>query len=435
VVEVSGASVSPNTAAIGDTINVRTEDLDGWLISKIDAGYLNDDPFVSKYWKDFGPLVVTDSFDWDEIVPESLSAEVAKKYGPGLSAVRNKFPGEAWRSAVLEARGAFNGFVRRKASELKLVIDDVRFENLKAEVVELIPGPENSSGETVFHSTYRLLRNSDNNATWQRLLHQFKFKRPVRLTLGLQTTNGTWVFMPTRIVPDPDPEKSPFQLQLVDLRWFLAAVVVIIVALVLFALLVGPTDLLRDVDARPRPAGDGNQTVYPVSLARSQMTFWFFLVMAAYLFIWLTTERLDGLNEQMLGLIGISAATALGAAFVSAGKGPLRTLTDEAARVNNPALSAADQEAARLRVARLTAQNERLVKSRPFGRVMDDLLSEDGAISFHRFQMLAWTLVLGLIFISHVCANYAMPAFSATTLGLMGISAGTYLGFKLPDTR
>ena len=44
--------------------------------------------------------------------------------------------------------------------------------------------------------------------------------------------------------------------------------------------------------------------------------------------------------------------------------------------------------------------------------------------------MLAWTAILGLVFVYSVWERLAMPEFSATLLSLMGISAGTYLGFK-----
>jgi hypothetical protein len=47
--------------------------------------------------------------------------------------------------------------------------------------------------------------------------------------------------------------------------------------------------------------------------------------------------------------------------------------------------------------------------------------------------MVSWTIVLGIIFISSVYRNLAMPEFSGTLLTLMGISSGTYLGFKIPE--
>jgi len=47
--------------------------------------------------------------------------------------------------------------------------------------------------------------------------------------------------------------------------------------------------------------------------------------------------------------------------------------------------------------------------------------------------MATWTIVIGLVFVVAVYRSLAMPDFSATLLGLMGISAGTYVGFKIPD--
>ena len=67
-----------------------------------------------------------------------------------------------------------------------------------------------------------------------------------------------------------------------------------------------------------------------------------------------------------------------------------------------------------------------------------DLLSEESVsagegrvITFHRFQIVLWTLILGVVFISEVLTKLAMPVFDTTLLTLMGISSGTYLGFKV----
>ncbi|HEX9459334.1 MAG TPA: hypothetical protein VGA84_09330 [Thermoanaerobaculia bacterium] len=45
---------------------------------------------------------------------------------------------------------------------------------------------------------------------------------------------------------------------------------------------------------------------------------------------------------------------------------------------------------------------------------------------------MVWTLVLGGVFLISVLWDLTMPEFSATMLALMGISSGTYIGFKLP---
>jgi hypothetical protein len=67
---------------------------------------------------------------------------------------------------------------------------------------------------------------------------------------------------------------------------------------------------------------------------------------------------------------------------------------------------------------------------------LPDILN-DGAngVSFHRFQMFVWTFVLAILFIYSVWNRLSMPDFNATLLALMGISSGTYLGFKIPEKQ
>ena len=60
------------------------------------------------------------------------------------------------------------------------------------------------------------------------------------------------------------------------------------------------------------------------------------------------------------------------------------------------------------------------------------LLSDERGVSFHRFQMLAWALILGVMFLIEVLARLGMPVLDPTLLGLLGISSGTYLGLKIP---
>ena len=67
--------------------------------------------------------------------------------------------------------------------------------------------------------------------------------------------------------------------------------------------------------------------------------------------------------------------------------------------------------------------------------VMHDLMAENNVVCFHRFQIFIWTIVLGIMFVVNVYNQLAMPQFSATLLGLLGISAGTYVGFKIPDAK
>lgn len=62
-----------------------------------------------------------------------------------------------------------------------------------------------------------------------------------------------------------------------------------------------------------------------------------------------------------------------------------------------------------------------------------DILSDANGVSLHRFQLFAWTAILGIIFIVASYRNLAMPIFDTTLMGLLGLSAGTYLGLKIPE--
>jgi hypothetical protein len=64
---------------------------------------------------------------------------------------------------------------------------------------------------------------------------------------------------------------------------------------------------------------------------------------------------------------------------------------------------------------------------------LQDLLSDQKGYSFHRFQIFVWTLFLGIIFATPVYKSLHMPEFNSTLLGLMGLSAGAYVGLKLPE--
>jgi hypothetical protein len=84
--------------------------------------------------------------------------------------------------------------------------------------------------------------------------------------------------------------------------------------------------------------------------------------------------------------------------------------------------------------ARIAALNKQL--NTPLHTTwLEDLLSDANGLSFHRFQLFVWTIVLGIIFAISVYTDLLMPNFSANLLGLMGISAGTYIGFKFPEQK
>lgn len=224
--------------------------------------------------------------------------------------------------------------------------------------------------------------NEKNDAAWHRLLGKPQsYLRPVIISVGASDQFA----VPTDV--------RTFKLHILPRGWLLAFIVLLLVASGLFVYVCARSMLIRS----PLPlAAPGSR---PFSLSRTQMAFWSFLVMAAYVFCWMITGELDTISESVLALIGIGAGTALGAALID-------STGAEAAQPVQPSVS-----------------------------FLHDILSDGNGVSIHRFQMFAWTVILGGIFCASVYADLAMPEFNATLLGLMGISSGTYLGFKFPEKK
>src|SRR5205807_1993117 len=84
------------------------------------------------------------------------------------------------------------------------------------------------------------------------------------------------------------------------------------------------TDLLRDGTDSPVPPAR-----LPYNLGRVQMAFWFYLVITAYLYVWLITGEYNTVTNSVLALIGISAGTGVAAVFVDKQK-VQEVLTDRA---------------------------------------------------------------------------------------------------------
>jgi hypothetical protein len=253
-------------------------------------------------------------------------------------------------------------------AQIVLFLDGLPMKGLKPESCDRLDG----------HVRFRLLRTNDADTAWHALLGSpHGFTHTVTATLGPDAQNT---------IGNP----QEFELEVLPRRQFWAFVVLLGAMLAIFLWLCRGTSLIRSGSPAVAP------TQRPYSLSLFQMAFWFFLVIASYVFLWLINDELDTITESVLALIGIGAATALSA-----------TLIDQ----NKPAPPTTE-------------------KSEGFIR---DVLSDPTGISIHRFQMFAWTLILGVIFIGSVYKNLEMPQFSATLLGLMGISSGTYLGFKVPE--
>jgi hypothetical protein len=295
----------------------------------------------------------------------------------------------------------------------------------------------------------------ENKEVWTDLLGApAGVRRPVTFSVGLESQS------PFDSVFD---QSHPLPLTIISPVYGVIAFVVVFVTLILLLWLARTTNLIREPGPCPVPG-----KLRPYNLGRAQMAFWFFLIYASYVVIWLITDALNTITPSLLGLMGISAGTALSEALIDSGKinardDQLQSLTGEKQSLeqaipelqsqvsgqnskanltpedtaNRDSLNKQLQDS-RARLAQITQQIQTLTPSASSGvsrGFLTDILSDSAGYSFHRFQIFAWTIVLGIIFVSSVYNNLTMPEFSTTLLGLMGISSGTYIGFKFPENK
>jgi hypothetical protein len=298
---------------------------------------------------------------------------------------------------------------------------------------------------------------------FKRLLDKPAFMMPSKVTLTLKSGSET-LTLPTAVTPQAKDKRCQFNLIGISQWMFWSITIVFAVIALSLGFFAAKTDILRD-PCRRRPEG-----VEPVSLARTQMAFWFVVIAAAFLFLWVTTGNISTINGTCLVLLAIGTTTALTSAQINSGKDRKKDLSDAlqktphemlkmtpgeiqnaiAGRITElkqaaPATITAEEKAQDLEILErhheeikcfLERQPRWLPQTVYFWKyrlrsVFEDLLTEDaGTYDFQRFQILAWTLVLGTVFVVKVFYDRVMPAFDTNVLLLMGISSGAYLGFK-----
>jgi len=215
------------------------------------------------------------------------------------------------------------------------------------------------------------------DSPWLQLLQRPWDSGPLSVSVGPAT--GPW------------PSEVTIPLQRINNWWLAGWVVLFVFAVVLFVKYARTSDIIRDTGTFTA----GPNIIPPLrkaySLARTQMALWTFLVAGALVFIFLVTWNENTITSGVLVLIGISSGTTLLAATAD-GTSPAPQATQG---------------------------------------FFTDLLTDGTGPSFHRYQMVLFTVILAVIFVVKVATNLGMPEFDTTLLGLMGISNGTYLGFKL----
>jgi hypothetical protein len=216
--------------------------------------------------------------------------------------------------------------------------------------------------------------------------------------------------------------------------------------------------ILRDIPADPSTP----HVRLPYSLARVQMALWTVVVVASLIYVLITTSSLQNIDASIVGLLGISGATGVLAGAVDVNKdktvesaqasflGTADAITSLDAQIV-AALSQRDAAGQRIpagatvmklfadkadRVAQLAQQSVTVDRSQRDDVALNfvsDLLSDQNGNSLHRLQLVIFTLLFATYFVIHVFSTGDLKIpFSEEALGLMGVTGGVYVGFKVP---
>ena len=269
------------------------------------------------------------------------------------------------------------------------------------------------------------LRHSDaSRDVWTHVLGRPRFEpRSVEVSVGIA---GRFAI----------PSGATIQLEPLPVGQVLLWLALFAVLVVIFWKLARMSTILRDPIAMPEA---GKKPSY--SLARTQAAWWFFLILASYLFLGIVTgDFSSSITGTAVVLLGLAYGTVLASSAVDSNSD-----TEEARQADEAAIGKLEAEIEKLGQELSQADGDSDAKAKiaakkiKIGRIrsenthfLTDILSDVNGVSLGRFQHVGWTLVLGVVFVWEVYRDLAMPQFSETLLGLMGISAGTYVGTKIP---
>jgi hypothetical protein len=310
----------------------------------------------------------------------------------------------------------------RKIEDLRIWIDGVMIPEIK---------PEATVTDNVSEVRFWLRRLPDhpgNKKAWQTLITR-EFARAEEGNISIS------------VGPESGPFASDKKVTMEVLRdgvWFWYWVGLVGSALV-FVMVAWKTDLIRD--RGPLAPGSSPGTRRSFSLSRLQMAVWFFVIAHGFIFISLANHGADvSIPATTLGLMGISAATGFGAVVMDSSKREeARAQLQELAALGNTSAAGTPLTSAESARLAFLQQKQTDLNSQVYvsasSNFFKDLLHDGNGLSLHRIQMLVWTAIVVAIFSEALYHTVDFPPLSETLLGLMGLSGGAYLGFKLPEKQ
>jgi hypothetical protein len=330
---------------------------------------------------------------------------------------------------------------------------------------------QSEAGVSMHALVFTLQRSKNNDPFWKDLMGSFvALHVPVVISLGEQSADGKSA-RPTIIAAQETA--SSFEFEIIG-PWRLAGALIAVIAVI--GLVWGHARTRTTLRNSYLPQIKPLQQTY--SLARWQMAFWFTLIFAAFVCLFVVLWDTNTISTQALALMGISGTTALAAVAIdvvkdspadAANRGlqalglktyddvqrvqqeiadrkeelaglPSASPPDAHARHGKPVRSPTEERRKQLQIEIQDRDNiwrTYNAKIQPFLTQgwFKDITTDINGTTIHRLQAVCWTFALGAVFVITVYRTLAMPEFNGTLLTLMGISSAGYVGFKYPEVN
>lgn len=376
---------SARVVEMGDRLIVDASNLDGWLYDSVKGGY-----FPKQEW--FDPAAI------------KAIADIDLKTLYERSNLKDDNP---QNQVFKDARDSVDRMLSDVKQRLYLQLGPARLRHLHAED-PLVRQDEKG----IFRFVFPIRETPEDRAEWNKLRNIHRSLRPISISLAFDTEEVTHTLR-TKLGSSLDttsghrPEDQ-FYFRIFSHGSVLAVLGVYLLATIVFWRFSGAPNLLRDPDA---PLRSGR---HMFSLSRCQLAWWFFVILAAWGFLFVITHSPDTLSQTALILLGIGGGTALSGALAGNLKNHLR-----------------DEDAKKLSEVELDIAKRPKGFRTGVGAWLYDILSDTDTVGFHRFQLIVWNVVLGGVFLVWTWSDFAMPEFNATLLALLGLSAATFVGMKM----
>ena len=398
------ASIDPNRPII-----VRTYDLEGWVLRYLAKGRLA--PMLEKEYA------------------EPLKNWAIKRLNPKAEVKEEEIKTPTIPDQILQDK--FSRLFLEVRMRLNLMINDQVIEGLNA--INASESKSLKEAATTYPDRWDdfvfKLRQDDltQSKLFRDLARGSGLTEKVRLTLSfpVDKERKEMMILPTLLEPNAQVPSQQLEVSFAPgwKLWFMFLYgVAILAGMTVLGL---QTNMLRGLESRRRPDGR-----HQLSLSHVQLAIWFVVVFGSYIYLWVITGDLNTLSTSGLYLVSIAIVTTFGSTAIQGMSG-----VDKGLAAYNSFLAPRLQmdratvirvvDAAELKTRKrweevqgnLLTVPER--ESREAFRDWDDLrrqkdylatpliyrwlvdiLSENGEVTLHRFQMLAWTVGLAFIFAS-----------------------------------